>query len=205
MGLQEPEVFVQLPGDLGEEVRGVLVAGLVGFVDRGPHVVGVDAVPLDQRPHVVDTGVDVGWDLRQAGARRGHAHGAQGVPTELGRSLGELVGFALSLLRQLVEEQVQLIEVDPLHVPVRLLGLTVEIGRIRQLLVEQSDHRNPGPGGKVDRRLEGPVELCLEVAVFDEANLPFLLDHAASAPFVSDCRVFGKGCAWRVTHRAYDA
>ncbi len=189
MGLEEPEVFVQLPGDLGEEVRGVLVAGLVGFVDRGSHGVGVDAVALDQRPHVVDTGVDVGRDLRQAGVRRGHAHRAQRVTAELGRSLGKLVGLALTLLRQLVEEQVQLIEVDALHIPVRLLGLAVEIGGVRQLLVEQPDHRNPSRGGKVDRRLEGPVELCLEIAVFHESNFAFLFGHAASAPFVSGCRV----------------
>ena len=111
------------------------------------------------------------------------------VTAELGRPLGKLVGLALSLLRQLVEEQVQLIEVDALHIPVRLLGLAVEIGRVGQLLVEEPDHRNPSRGGKVDRRLEGPVELCLAIAVFHEANFAFLLGHAASAPFVSDCRV----------------
>ena len=197
MGLEEPEVFVQLPRDLGEEVSGVLVAGLVGFVDRGSHAVGVDAVALDERPHVVDTGVDVGRDLRQAGAGRGHAHRAQRVTAELGRPLGKLVGLALPLLRQLVEEQVQLIEVDALHIPVRLLGLAVEIGRVGQLLVEELDHRNASRGGKVDRRLEGPVDVCLAVAFFHEANLAFLFDHAASAPFVSGCRVQKSMCPGR--------
>src|SRR5215207_3448490 len=64
MGLEEPEVFVQLPRNLGKEVSGVLVTGLVRIVDGTSHGVGVDAIAFDEGLHVVDTGVDTGRNLR---------------------------------------------------------------------------------------------------------------------------------------------
>jgi hypothetical protein len=156
----------------------------------------MDAVALDERLHVVDTGVDTGWDLRQARVGRGHAHRTQCVAAELSRSLGELVGLALPLLGQLIEEQVQLIEVDALHIPVGLLGLAIQISGVRQLLIEQLDHGTPGRGGEIDRRFEGPRELGPAIAVFHEVNFGFVFGHAAPAPFVCDCRV------WKRMHPA---
>ena len=78
---------------------------------------------------------------------------------------------------------------DALHIPVRLLGLAVEISSVGQLLIEQPDHRNPGRVGKIDRRLKGSLELGVEIAIFYEPNFAFVFGHAASTPFVSGCRV----------------
>ena len=127
------------------------------------------------------------------------------VSAQLGGALGKLVGFALALLRQLVEEQMQRIEVDTLHVPVRLLGLAVEIGGVGQLLVEQRDHLDAGRGGDIDRGLERPVERPTAIALaFIRRTLPFSL-AMMRLPFRVRIAASGNGCAPPVSHRPCDA
>jgi hypothetical protein len=81
----------------------------------------------------------------------------------------------------------QLIKVNALHVPVRLLGLTVNIGGVRQLLVEELDHRDACVGREVDVGLKSPPQLRREIVLgFHQPNFAFLIGHVAFA--LSDVR-----------------
>jgi hypothetical protein len=62
----------------------------------------------------------------------------------------EHVHVVLHVLGQRVEEEVQLLEVGPLHVPMGELGLRVEVRGIREAFVEEAFELLALGAGKVD-------------------------------------------------------
>jgi hypothetical protein len=60
------------------------------------------------------------------------------VPPQRGGALGDDVAGLLQHFGQFVEELIQLEEVHAFDVPMRMLGLAVEVQRVGQLLVQQA-------------------------------------------------------------------
>ena len=88
-----------------------------------------------------------------------HPNGSGGEPAQCGRPLGDLVDEAEHALGDRVVELVQLDEVGPLDVPVRLLELAVEVERVRETGVEQLDELLATVGGEVVTGLERDARL----------------------------------------------
>jgi hypothetical protein len=76
-------------------------------------------------------------------------HAALRDAPERDGAFGELVGVGEGVGRELVEERVERLEVGALHVPVGLLGLVIEVERVREARVEQLDGLLAGGGGEV--------------------------------------------------------
>ena len=49
MGFQEPQAFVDIPGDLGVQIVGVGIVPLVGFIQAFPQMVGIQTHALNNR------------------------------------------------------------------------------------------------------------------------------------------------------------
>jgi hypothetical protein len=118
-------------------------------------------VRLDQPEALAETGerarkrFQVGAALSQAervhGQLRAAGHGlnrAFGGSSQRGDAFGHVIDVATEIAGNLVEQFVPGDEVRALHVPVRLLGLELQIDRVRQAGVQDRDDLGAGLGGK---------------------------------------------------------
>ena len=123
-----------------KQVRGVHVAELrVGRVDRLASGGAVGSQPVCDELHRLLPVGSVERVLVEGGRLGGHPHRSGRKPAEGGCALRDLVDERQHRLGDHVVELVELDEVGPLDVPVRLLHLAVEVERVRETRVEQID------------------------------------------------------------------
>src|SRR5262249_33488699 len=152
MGLEEPEVLVEGPRDLGEEIRGRGVPGLRGLSDRATHRGGELGDLMDEGANVALAFHGRQVVLADRGGlgrlpRRALCNAPQGD-----HALGQEVAVLLHTLRDLVEELVEGDELGALDVPVREFRLVEEVARARQPLVQERDKGGANVGTDVDAR-----------------------------------------------------
>jgi hypothetical protein len=137
--LEKPQAFVNRPRDFGEQIRRVQIIQTVRGVDCGSGAGGKNRVAFDQGLQVILSKRGSDWVFRQARVRRAHAGRAERVATELRGAFGQFIGKRKHCCGKVIEEFVQLNEIRSLDIPVRLLGLRVQIEAIRKLLVQKRD------------------------------------------------------------------
>ena len=147
--LHEPEVLVDVPRDLREDVGGVFVAELVGLVDRAADLLSIGRQRRRERLHVVAAADDRERIRGQRRARRRGLDRALGLAAELNDPFGRQIHPLLGRFHDLVEKLVERGEVGSLHVPVRLLSLQHQVGGVRQPVGEHGDHFRAGLLGEI--------------------------------------------------------
>src|SRR5580692_9374157 len=154
VGLEEPEVLVDLARDTGEEVGGVGVTEPGRFGDGRAYLGAEGGEHARQGLHVRHPfGDRRGVRLEGGGARDLGERAVRDAP-ERGGTLGDGVDLVLDRLGELVEQLVQGDEVGALDVPVRVLHLGAKIDRIGQALVEELHHLGAGGEGEIVAGLE---------------------------------------------------
>src|SRR5713226_3336150 len=160
VGLYKPEPFVHAPGDLGEDVGATGVLELVHLLDAEPYRAAESGEGIRQRGHVLGARRKGQRIVEESGPSLNHAHGTLGYAAELDDPLGNQIHVLCNVLVDLVEQLVQRDEGGPLHVPVRLLALRLQVDAVSEALIEQRDHLEP-PGlgqivlGGIDSRSDG--------------------------------------------------
>jgi hypothetical protein len=92
--------------------------------------------------------------IERGGLRRG-LHPAIGNVAQRGDPLGQQVDEFLHFAMHGVEQAMQLQEMAPAHVPVRLLGLGLKVQRIGQARLEQRHRCLAHVGGQIDAGFVG--------------------------------------------------
>ena len=126
-----------------------LIASFIGCIDGGSRRGAVLRPPLGQYGDELLPLDQVGRKFGQPGSACGHAGSPIGVAAQRRNSLGKHIDILKTALGQLVEEQMKLIKLQALDIPVSLLGLAVQVKGIGKLLVEQRHHRLPRAVGNV--------------------------------------------------------
>src|SRR5262245_61955201 len=153
VGLDEPEILIDAPRDLGADIGRIRVTACVGLLNgltdaravggqRGRERLNMVAL-LHQRERV-------GFQTR---ARRRHLDRPLRGATQLDDAFREQIHGVLGGIDHLVEQLVQRDKARPLDIPVRLLGLVHEVNAVGAPRVEDLDH--------LSTRLGLQIILCL--------------------------------------------
>src|ERR1700730_8373034 len=122
MSFEKPQRLIESAREGGEEIRGVGIAGAVGFVDRRSHRARDLGIPLDQRGEMVIRRIDLGRVGSKRGAVGDRLGGAKRGSAELNSAFCDRVYVIVEFGPKPVDHLVQRDELRPLDVPVRLLG-----------------------------------------------------------------------------------
>ncbi len=136
MRFDEPEIFVHFAGDCGEEVHGDGVFEVVGFLDSGAQGVGVVANVVDEEFHHIGSVVGGKVCFGDAGFCGGFADGTVGDSTESGDSLGDRVDMIFEVGGDGIEEQMELVKILALDVPMGPFDLAVNVGAVGEAEIE---------------------------------------------------------------------
>lgn len=139
MSFEEPEVLVELAGELGEKIDRDVVTEGARLLNGGAQRIGVMRDIVDEE---LQHGGAIGSSeigLLQAGLRGGFAHRAVRHTTEGRDALGDRVCLLLEVSGNGIEEFVQLDEMQALDVPVSSLHLCAKIDAAREARIEKRD------------------------------------------------------------------
>ena len=127
MSFEEPEPFLEGPGDFGIEVGRALVVEFVRFVDRGTSVSCVDREPLDQGGDMVRAGGRIDGKLWQNRVFRRHPCGPERITSERRDPLSDLIHEVEKFSSDFVKQKVKLVKVFPFHIPMGLFRLARQV------------------------------------------------------------------------------
>ena len=119
MRLQKINVFIGGANDLGEHVRGSIISQRGALLDRLARSVCDIRKMVQQSADVVHAVHDVQIVFFDAGVRCNLSSGAIRASSEGGNTLGDQVNRLFYMLSYGIEQQMQLIEIFALDVPVR--------------------------------------------------------------------------------------
>src|SRR5215470_4223044 len=141
VGFDEPEVFVHFAGHGGEQVHSDGIVQVLGFLDGRAQGVGKMADIVDQElDHFRPIGgSQVGF--RQARFGGGFADRSVSDSAQSGDAFGDGVNVIFKMRGYRIEEQVQLVEVLALHIPMRPLHLAMDIRAVGKAEIEQGNQR----------------------------------------------------------------
>src|SRR5260370_37452472 len=141
--LDHPEPFVHASRDLDEDVVGVLVVDVIALLDGAADELAERRQRGGEGVYVLPPAPDL---HRVFGERRSLRDGPRRAfdhPAQLDGPLGDQVDVLFDVVVHLVEQLKEGDEMRPLHVPMRLLRLRLQIYGVGEPRVAQVDHLPP--------------------------------------------------------------